>query len=388
MSDSIQINPETGMSRFYARVFAIAATAGLAVLLLSTLRPFIIPGVWATLFAALLHPLNVRLKRRKVKPGLAAGLLTAGAALVIVLPVTVVGLIFARQAGELLQAIQQGAEAQHIAGLSDVLEHPLAQGPLKMLEDYAGIRAADFVPWIKTGAQRVVQFALSLSGTVFVGALGAVGSFFLVMFLLFFFVRDGEAIARTFVHLVPLAPGRRDTLLNNLVAVVRAVVFGTLVTALTQGTLVGIGFALVGLPSAIVFGVFAVLASLIPVVGTSLVWAPAALVLFAQGRTGAAIFMVLWGVVLVASVDNFLRPLLISGQTGVPTLVVFAGVLGGLAGFGFPGLFLGPLVLTLTVALVRYADELVTRARTPFEIPAQAPPPPPPPPPPAPAPGA
>lgn len=372
------INPDTGMSRFYGRVFAIFSAGALAVLLFYTLRPFIVPGLWACLFTAVLYPIKERLRqRRKWSETRAAWSLTAAAAVVIVLPITLVSLIFARQAAELLQLIQVGAEQQHIAGLSDVLEHPYAETPIQALEEYAGVKAVEIVPWIKTGAQRVVQWLLATSGTLFVGALGAVGNFFLIMFLLFFFLRDGDEAVKVFARLIPLARDRRQALLSNLVVVARAVFLGTLITALAQGTLVGIGFAIAGLPSAIVFGVLAMGASLVPVVGTSLVWGPAVIVLFAQGRTGAAIFLLLWGIILVGSVDNFLRPLVISGQSGVPTLLVFAGVLGGLSGFGGVGLFLGPLVLTLVVALVRYANEMALKAHPsvpPSPDPAPAPP--------------
>jgi predicted PurR-regulated permease PerM len=227
------INPETGMSRFYGRVFAILAAIALAALLYITLRNFIIPGLWACLFTALLHPLKVRLERkRKWSAARTSGLLTAVAAVVIILPITLVSLIFARQAAELLNLIQEGAEQQHIAGLSDVFEHPYADTPKRMLEEYAGLNVADVVPWLKTGAQRVVQTLLGISGTLFVGALGAVGNFFLIMFLLFFFLRDGDEAVRIFARLIPLARDRKQALLSNLVVVARAVFVGTLVTAL------------------------------------------------------------------------------------------------------------------------------------------------------------
>jgi predicted PurR-regulated permease PerM len=135
------------------------------------------------------------------------------------------------------------------------------------------------------------------------------------------------------------------------------VVVGTLVTALVQGSLIGIGFAIAGLPSPLVFGAVGALASLIPVVGTALVWVPAALSLLALGQTGWAVFLTLWSVILVAGSDNVIRPLVVSSSSNVSTLLVFVGVLGGVSAFGFAGIFLGPVLLTLVAALLRYADE-------------------------------
>jgi predicted PurR-regulated permease PerM len=131
-------------------------------------------------------------------------------------------------------------------------------------------------------------------------------------------------------------------------------VYGTGLTALIQGILVGIAFFILGLASPVVFGVIAALASLLPVGGTALVWVPAVIVLGAQGRWGAMIFLFIWGVLLVSLVDNVVRPMLVSGRAAVGTLTVFIGVLGGIAAFGAIGLFLGPVVL----ALIRFMLEM------------------------------
>jgi predicted PurR-regulated permease PerM len=137
---------------------------------------------------------------------------------------------------------------------------------------------------------------------------------------------------------------------------------GVGLTALAQGTLLGLGFAFVGLPSPLVFGVLGVLFALIPLIGTIILWGPAALYLASQGEVGHAAFLAIWGGVVVSLVDNFLRPMLISGRTEVPTLAVFIGVMGGLSAFGFIGLFLGPIVLGLMVALLRFeSEELAAR---------------------------
>jgi predicted PurR-regulated permease PerM len=136
-------------------------------------------------------------------------------------------------------------------------------------------------------------------------------------------------------------------------------VFGTGVTALAQGALIAIGFALAGLPSPIVFGVLAALLALVPLAGTPVVWVPAVLVLALQERWYAAAFLLVWGG-LVATLDNFLRPMLVSGRAEVGTLTVFIGVLGGVATFGPIGVILGPLVLALVIALIRFALDVRT----------------------------
>jgi predicted PurR-regulated permease PerM len=145
-------------------------------------------------------------------------------------------------------------------------------------------------------------------------------------------------------------------LFSHLAAVTRAIVYGTGVTALVQGALVAIGFAVTGLPSPIVFGVLATLFALVPMAGTPIVWAPAVIVLALQGRWYAATFMLIWGG-FVVTIDNVLRPMLVSGRAQVSALTVFIGVLGGVAAFGPIGIFLGPLVLALAIALIDFALE-------------------------------
>jgi predicted PurR-regulated permease PerM len=163
-------------------------------------------------------------------------------------------------------------------------------------------------------------------------------------------------MARGAIGLVPLEPSRREALTERLAGVTRAVVRGTVLTAIVQGLLLGIAFAVVGLPAPVVFGVIGAVLSIVPFGGTALVWVPAVVVLLARGEYVAAIVLMVAGAI-VSSVDNFLKPLLISGRAFVPTLAVFIGVIGGLAAFGMIGLFLGPVVIALALALIRFAEE-------------------------------
>ncbi|MBL8956580.1 MAG: AI-2E family transporter [Myxococcaceae bacterium] len=334
-------------------------------LLFRVLQPFLPQLIFAGLLAAILHPLHRRLTARfKNRPTASSAVIAFGGAVLILVPAVVIVTLFTRQAGQLLSRIQMAATQRHIEGLSDLLLLPPVATALAKLHDLAGVQPEQVVEWATTGAESGIQFLVQTSGNAFVGALGAVGNFFFVVLFLFFFLRDGERAVATVAHLIPMPPKRRHELFDTLSATAQGVVLGTLLTAAVQGMLVGIGFAMAGLPSAIVFGVLAMICSPIPVVGTALVWLPATLALFAQGRTGWGIFMALWGVLVVSMVDNILRPLLISGRSGVPTLLVFAGVLGGLSAFGTVGMFVGPLILTLVVALIRYADELSRERET------------------------
>jgi len=165
--------------------------------------------------------------------------------------------------------------------------------------------------------------------------------------------------------LVPLDDHRKARLVTHLSNVIQAIVLGSLVTALAQGTLVGIAFALVGLPSAVVFAVLAMVASIIPLVGTTIVWVPAVLFLGLTGRWGAALFMLIWSVAVVSSADNVIRPLFISSRAKITTLPVFIGLLGGIGAFGAIGIFLGPVIIALVLALFEFAQASLDEQRAP-----------------------
>lgn len=345
-------------SRFYTRAFALITIAVLGGLLFRTLTPFIVPIAWAMLLAFMLQPLNRRLRAKwPTKPGLGAGLLTAGMVFVVSGPVTLFLFAFLQQASSLLTRFQNEAHDRKLPALQLVLEFGPVQSLLDAAKEFTSLSKAQILEQANDAAQTVLQQLASLGGTVVLGAFSVVTKFGLTMFLLYFFLRDGREMLERGIHLVPLSQERKEELSTSLGGVTRGVVVGTLLTAVVQGTLIGIGFAIAGLPSPLVFGAVGALTSLIPVVGTALVWVPAVLSLLALDQTGWAIFLTLWSVILVAGSDNVIRPLVVSSSANVSTLLVFVGVLGGVSAFGFAGIFLGPVLLTLVAALLRYADE-------------------------------
>ncbi len=327
-------------------------------LLLRIFRPFYGPILWAFLLAFLLFPLNERLRRRlKGRRGLAATILTVAVVIGIAVPVVVGSVAFAKQAVELAQRLGDYAQSHRIEGFDDVLRLPLIGTVMSWLEAHTAVTSDQLQEWAADAAQNAVQFLLVRGRTALLGALALVGDLTLTLFVLFFFLRDGDTMAARAKRLIPLEEKRKASLDRHLQDVTHAVVFGTVVTALVQGSLIGVAFWITGLRSPVVFGVLATVASFIPFVGTGLIWVPAAILLFAKGFVGKAIFMAVWGALVAGSADNFLRPALVSGRAEVGTLTVFFGALGGLAAFGFAGLFLGPVVLALALALMPFAEE-------------------------------
>jgi predicted PurR-regulated permease PerM len=343
-------------STFYSRVFALAVAALLGYALFEIFAPFFDALSWAMFLAFLLYPLNLRLRRRLHGRSRAAVLLTVLTPLVILLPLAAVSIEFVAQVASLVRVMQKRAQELDIKTFSDLQQFPGIARASSWLQERTGITADHVQAWIVSGSQQLLQRAAGVSGSFVVGAVGSVVAFVIMLGLLFFFLRDGDGMCARGIALIPLDDSRKDRLFRRLSGVTRAIVLGVTLTALVQGALVGIGFAIASLPSPVVFGVLAALLSMLPVGGAAIVWVPAIGWLLYQGRWGFAIFMLLWGLMLTG-VESVLRPFLISGRARISALAIFVGVLGGIPAFGAIGIVVGPVVLSLVLALIEFAEE-------------------------------
>ncbi|MCU0977462.1 MAG: AI-2E family transporter [Steroidobacteraceae bacterium] len=347
---------ESGL--FYRRSFTLAAIALLAFLMYRILQPFVQPVAWAAIMALLLHPAQLRLARLLGgRSGLAALALTLAVLLLFVGPLSALALAFVAQAQELAEMVATMMQQLRGRGMSDLLAHPTLENLLNLLQRTTSVTAVELQGLALDSVKALLERLAGLGGSAFFGAVGTLLSFTVMMFILFFALRDGEAMALGMFAFVPLSDQRKRELAVRMALVTRAVVLGTIVTAMVQGTLLGVGFALAGLPAPVVFGVMGAVLSVVPFGGTALVWVPGAAWLLITGDIGHGVFLASWGLLLVSTADNFLKPFLIGGQAEVPTLAVFIGVLGGLAAFGLVGMFLGPVVIALVLTLLRFAAD-------------------------------
>ena len=191
--------------------------------------------------------------------------------------------------------------------------------------------------------------------TGLVGGVGrGVGKLLLVMFTLFFFYRDGEYVRRQSRLVVTRVFGDRlDSYIATAGVMTRAVLYGFLITAFAQGLIAGVGYAILRIHGSVLLGAITGVLSVVPVLGTTLVWGPLGVYLLVTGHIWKGIILLLWGMLLVHPTDNVLRPLLISNATHVPFIIVMFGVIGGLAVWGLVGIFVGPIVLAIGLSIWR-----------------------------------
>src|SRR5882757_6903317 len=293
-------------SSFYRRTFVIVTLVILGWALLSILQPLWTALGWAAVLAFLLNPLHERLTAKfKGRASLSAGILTGLTPFFVMAPIAFLGVVFARQVANILSEM-----SKMTLTYPDLLQRldtiPVIGGAVRWMRDTAPVSAEQVKGWVIDSAQTVLKSAASIGGSLALGIAGSLVGFFMMLFLLFFLLRDGRAMIKRLTGFIPMEPRPRGQLITYLGDVTRAVVFGSVATALIQGLFAGVGFALVGLPSPVVFGVLATLAAFLPV-GSALVLVPAVLYLMFEGHWGAAIFLGVWSAG-VGVMDNFLRP--------------------------------------------------------------------------------
>ena len=348
-------------STFYRRCFQIVTAAVLGYGLYKLLNPLFGMIGWAVVLAFILHPVQDKLAGRlKGRRSLSAGILTVLTPFFVLVPISVLGVTFAGQVARLLQYLRDHTliSFSYPDLLNRLSQLPLVGGLVDWVRDNASVTASQVEGWVTDSVESVLKNAASWGGDIALGVFGTLVGFFIMLFLLFFFLRDGRGIVEGVTRLVPAEPARRAKLLKYLGDVTRAVVFGSVATALIQGIIVGIGFALVRLPGAVIWGVAATLAAFLPA-GSSIILIPALLYLMFVGRWGAAIFLACW-IAMLWIAENLLRPILTAHHAEVSTLALFIGAIGGAAAWGILGLFIGPVLLSFVVALARFAQEGAT----------------------------
>jgi predicted PurR-regulated permease PerM len=327
--------------------------------------PFFRSILFAAVVAILFYPMHSRIRRQARNQTVAALLTTFIVISLVVFASVLLGQALAMGVHEIYDSLKANGDGRERLGGYLV---GLSERAVVLVGRYLKISSPDLhsaaMNQVQKGAAMVVNSTAGLLGGVTSAIVNALVSFF----ILFFFFRDGRNMLRRACVLLPLRVDQVRKLYARIEETLQAIVYGSISMAAVQGVLTGVAFWVLGVGSPVLWAIVTALCALIPVIGTGLVLVPAISMLLFSGHWVKALILLSWGLAVVHPIDNILRPFLIGGRTKLSTLFVFFAILGGLQTFGAMGVFIGPIILAVTIALVGFLREENRQGRLGFEM--------------------
>ena len=324
----------------------------ITVLFLYLLKPFFYPIFWAAVIASLFRPFYNWLEGKIRRPSLSASVVLFAVLLIIILPIFLIGALLVNESIAIYTSLSEDHSPVK-EFLKDVPERVRQNPYVRSLNIDEGLLA-----------EKLSDMAKDITNFIFTSLKGFtqntvvfVTMFLIMLYTLFFFIRDGETFLRKTVHLFPLGERRERMLYEKFTSATRATIKGTLVVAFIQGSLAGLLFSLVGIEGALIWWVLMVFLAVIPGVGCSIVWLPAGIVMLLTGHTWEGITILLTGTLVISMVDNALRPILVGRDIQMHPLFILFSTLGGIALFGVSGIVIGPIITALLLSLWQMYDQ-------------------------------
>jgi predicted PurR-regulated permease PerM len=327
------------------------ATVVAVVLCYLLVHPFLPAFAWAVALAVVAHPLHVRIRRLIRYRTLAAAVSVTIVVVLLVVPAVFIASELTREVSALSAKLTDewtsGKWQAFLAGHPEVANFlDSAQvhfNPADARAKAANAAMGSGLPgFVTQGVEIVVQTLIAF-------------------FLLFYFFRDQSRFVRGIEHLIPLSKKETDQALERIAEMLHATIYGTIAVAFIQGTLGGLMFWWLGLPSPLLWGVVMGMLAIVPVLGAFIVWIPAAIYLALSGDMGKAVILTVWGAIVIGFIDNLLYPLFVGQRARLHTVPVFIAIMGGLAMFGSAGMIVGPVILVVTVGLLHVWRERMDR---------------------------
>lgn len=332
--------------KIYIRWLALLAlTAAALYVCWLMLLPFVNVLAWASVLVILFYPIHQRLVALTNRPGWSALISTVIVIAVIVLPLTLLTLVVAKEIGDVAKNVQG-----FFSALLDP-SSPVIGRIMGWVGRYFDVSHIDLQKYLLERLENISEAVAGRTLGLLGGVVGGIFQVFFTIFTMYYLFRDGARIYDAMIEATPLNAIEARQIFHRTHEVIHASVYGVIVIAMVQGTLGGLAFAALGLPSPVVWGVVMFFLSMVPMVGSSVIWIPTAIYLAMSGHWGKAVALALWGALVIGAVDNLLRPKLVGERARLHELLIFFSVLGGLQIWGPLGLVLGPVMIAVTLAL-------------------------------------
>jgi len=301
------------------------------------------------MLAIVFYPIHASIQIVFHRPNGAAAVSTTIALLIVTIPLVILGISVSRELHAAVQSLREQSWPQ--VGSNPYVEQWVG-GLLERVKNYVNLDQLDLHTALRRWAEQASRSLLSVGATFVTNLFSFVLDSIVVFFSLFFFFREGKGIHRALLTMLPLYPNQTERLFSGISETMVATLYGGLAVGVAQGTLTGLSFWALGLPAAILWTLVTALASLVPVVGSALVWGPASILLLLSGHWAKAIILLVWGAAVVGQVDVVVKPYVVSARAKAPTLLVFFALVGGVEAFGLIGIFVGPVVLSVTLTVL------------------------------------
>jgi predicted PurR-regulated permease PerM len=334
--------------------FLVLLTAVTLYLSFLIARPFVTPILTAILIAIAVYPLFVRLTRFIQNRSGAALLATLIVLVAIVLPAVFIVNMLAHETTELYSWLN---EQKAIEGGWREYVGTLVDPPLTWVAARTGVSQEQLKQAALDRLQSISTNLLNFAKSLVVNIGGTIVDTVIMLLTLFFLLRDGERIRDRIGAILPIEPRRYQQLIETVSASIAANMYGVVAVSLAQAALGAVGYLIAGLPSVMLWSMATAIFSMIPLAGAASVWVVASIYLIAIGNWGKAIFMLAWGASVISTADNIVRPLILSGRVKLHTLLIFFSLLGGVKAFGIVGLFVGPIIVSVAMALLNILEE-------------------------------
>jgi len=312
-------------------------------------QPFLYPVAAAIVLAVVFYPAHQRILRwTKGKSGTASTISTLVLLFLFAVPLFIIMMLATNEAITGAQYLTRKSAEQ--GGFSLFLT-TMAERGLAFLGRWVDVSKYDIRGTVRSHVQQAGVLILGSGAAILSGFARLILKSLISLVVVFFLFRDGRDWIHRAEEIIPLSPGQARKLFSNISDTIVANVYGIVFVGLAQGILTGFALAIMGAQSPLLLGLCAALASVVPVVGAALVWAPAGFYLMFTGAVWKGAFVLVWGVVVVSMADNVIRPWVVSGKVELHPLVLLFSILGGVEAFGFLGLFLGPVIASVLAVL-------------------------------------
>jgi len=329
--------------------FSLLAITSLGFLYL--LQPFFYPIFWAAVIASIFYPIYKKIQSKIKKERLSSTIVLFLVILIIILPLTGIASLLVNESFELYNAIDNNKSQ-----INQTIQETITWTNNNPYLERLNIDEAFWIDKFSEATKVVTSYIFTGLKSFTQNSIVFIVMFILMLYSLYFFLKDGEKLLKMVMHLCPLGDDKEKQLYEKFSKTAASTLKGTLVVGSIQGVLGGLMFAIVGIQSAAIWGVLMVALSVLPI-GSGLIWFPAGIIMLITGNIWQGLFLIIFGTIVISTIDNFLRPVLIGKEMKLHPMLILFATLGGLIFFGFTGFVIGPIVASLLVTLWEMYNE-------------------------------